>query len=153
MSGGVFLRSRWRATLASITLLLLWPAVPLLQAQDAVVVIVHADNLVSTFTTREVSDLFLKKAGTFSDGTKAVPVDLGERSDVRGAFSRWVHRKTTSAVKAYWQQMIFSGRGVPPPEKNSTADVMTFVRSQRGGIGYVPQGTPLSPGVKAVTVQ
>jgi len=122
-------------------------------AQDAVVVIVHADNPVSSFTTREVSDLFLKKAGTFPDGTKAVPVDLGERSDVRGAFSRWIHRKTTSAIKAYWQQMIFSGRGVPPPEKSSTADVMAFVRGQRGGIGYVPQGTPLSPGVKAVTVQ
>jgi len=34
MSGSVYLRSRRRATLASITLLLLWPVVPLLQAQD-----------------------------------------------------------------------------------------------------------------------
>ncbi len=121
-------------------------------AQDPVQVIVHADNPASTLSVREVSDLFLKKAGAFADGTKATPVDLAEKSEVRGAFSRWVHRKTTTAVKAYWQQMIFSGRGVPPPEKNSTAEVMAFVRGQRGGIGYVPQGTPLGSGVKAVTV-
>jgi ABC-type phosphate transport system substrate-binding protein len=145
--------ARLLAGLALALVLVLAVALAPAAAQDAVLVIVNEANPVSTLTTREVSDLFLKKAGTFSDGTKAVPVDLGERSEVRGAFSRWVHRKTTSAIKAFWQQMIFSGRGVPPPEKSSTADVMAFVRGQRGGIGYVAQGTPLSPGVKAVTVQ
>ena len=121
-------------------------------AQDPAVVIVNAANPITTLSEREVSDLFLKKAGAFSDNTKAAPVDLGEKSEVRGAFSRWIHRKTTTAVKAYWQQMIFSGRGVPPPEKGSASEVLAFVRSQRGGIGYVPQGTPLGSGVKAVTV-
>ena len=56
-------------------------------------------------------------------------------------------------VKAYWQQMIFSGREVPPPEKASAKDVVAFVSANRGGVGYVPAGTPLGEGVKTVDVK
>jgi len=40
-------------------------------------------------------------------------------------------------VRSYWQQRIFSGRGVPPPEVDSDADVVRFVLKYRGSVGYV----------------
>jgi len=35
---------------------------------------------------------------------------------IRVAFSKSVHGKSVGAVRAFWQQQIFSGRDVPPPE-------------------------------------
>ena len=72
---------------------------------------------------------------------------------MRSSFSQQIHRKATPAVKAYWQQMIFSGREVPPPEKASPKDVVAFVSANRGGVGYVPAGTPLGEGVKTLDVK
>jgi hypothetical protein len=40
-------------------------------------------------------------------------------------------------VKAYWQQLIFSGRDVPPPELESDDAVVAYVLAHRGSIGYV----------------
>jgi ABC-type phosphate transport system substrate-binding protein len=121
-------------------------------AQEAVVVIAHQDAPVSRLRRQEVSDLFLKKAAVWKDGTQAVPVDFTETAPARAQFSTAIHRRSVAAVEAYWQKMIFSGREVPPTEKLSAAEVVAFVRSHPGALGYVPAGTPLGPGVKVVTV-
>jgi ABC-type phosphate transport system substrate-binding protein len=121
-------------------------------ADDGFVVVVNASNSVSQLRAQEVSNLFLKKSGSWKDGSKAMPVDLSAPAAVRESFCRTVHNRGSAAVKSYWQQMIFSGREVPPAEKTSVPDVLAFVRANRGGIGYVPAGTPLSSGVKAIEV-
>jgi ABC-type phosphate transport system substrate-binding protein len=41
---------------------------------------------------------------------------------------------------------------VPPPEKASPTEVLAYVRANPGGIGYVPAGTALPDGVKALKV-
>ena len=48
-----------------------------------------------------------------------------------------MHGRKTSAVRSYWLQAIFSGRGVPPPEKASDGDVIAHVKEHVGAIGYV----------------
>lgn len=126
---------------------------PAVVAAEPFVVIVNAGNPVSAVAADQLSSLFLKKVTQWSGGLPAVPVDLAGDSPVRDSFSRQVHHKGTSAVKAYWQQMIFSGREVPPPEKGSAREVVAFVSANRGGVGYVPAGTPLGGDVKTVDVK
>lgn len=116
------------------------------------VVIVNAANPVSFLREQEVSQMLLKKTPKWSDGVSVAPVDLGESSPTRESFSQAIHKKSTSAIKSYWQKMIFSGREVPPPEKGSAGEVMAFVKGNRGGIGYVPAGAALSAGVKVLAV-
>lgn len=119
---------------------------------EAFVVIVNVANPVSSVGGELLSGLFLKRVTQWDGGLPAQPVDLTPDSPVRSSFSQQIHHKATPAVKAYWQQMIFSGREVPPPEKPSPRDVVAFVSANRGGVGYVPAGTALSPGVKTVDV-
>jgi hypothetical protein len=121
-------------------------------AGDPFVVVVHVANPVAQMRAVEVSNLFLKKTGAWRDGIKVVPVDLMAPASLREAFCRKVHSRGSAAVKSYWQQMIFSGREVPPAEKNSAPEILSFVRSNRGGIGYVPAGTALGSGVKEIEV-
>ncbi len=40
-------------------------------------------------------------------------------------------------MRSYWQQVIFSGRGLPPPELPDDAVVVAYVLSHRGAIAYV----------------
>ncbi|HEV8579016.1 MAG TPA: phosphate ABC transporter substrate-binding protein [Thermoanaerobaculia bacterium] len=122
-------------------------------AADSFVVIVNTANSTSAMRTEEVSAFFLKKAEAWPDGTRVSPVDLDERAPSRESFSNQILAKSTAAVKAYWQKMIFSGRAVPPPEKASPEEVVSFVKKYPGGIGYVPAGTPLGSGVKVLVVK
>ena len=62
-----------------------------------------------------------------------------------------VLRRSVAAVRSYWQQRIFSGRGVPPPELDDDAAVVRYVLKYPGAIGYVTEGTPLE-GAKVVTI-
>jgi hypothetical protein len=57
-------------------------------------------------------------------------------------------RKTLTQLRSYWNQQIFSGKGVPPPELDSEAAVIRYVLSNRGAIGYLPPG--VNPGAAKV---
>ena len=124
---------------------------PPLRAEPAFEVIVNAANPVNSLPADEVSRIFLHKALVWPNGVHMMPVDLPEDAPARDAFSHAVHARSAAAVKAYWQRMIFSGRDLPPPEKSS-AEVLSLVRADAGGIGYLAPGTPLGDGVKVLRV-
>jgi len=119
------------------------------QAQNFQVV-VNATNPVAEMSKDDVSKVFLKKARKFPGGGEAVAVD--QEGDVRESFSKAVHGRSASAIESHWQQQIFAGKDVPPEKKSSDSDVLEYVRSNPGAIGYVAAGTALGSGVKAVSV-
>ena len=116
-------------------------------------VVVSASNPITSISRDQASKLFLKKIPTWDNGRGEVaPVDQPEGSAVREAFTKAVLHKSVSAVKSYWQQQIFSGRGVPPTEKPSDSEVLSFVRSNPNAIGYVSASASVGGGVKVVNV-
>ena len=80
------------------------------------------------------------------------PVDLEPDSPVRRRFTEEVLRRPLAAVRAYWQQRIFSGRDVPPPELDSDQQVIDYVMKYAGAIGYVSGAAALN-GPKPVTIR
>ena len=108
-------------------------------------VIVHADNPHARLTRKELSKLFLKKTTRWKETNELIyPVDQLEDSLVRERFSRDIHRKKLSAIKAYWQQQIFSGREIPPMEKASDQEVLEYVEQKTGALGYVSVSANIS---------
>lgn len=143
-----------RTIAMSLELVLLLFHAPTLGAQAAAFrVVVHASNTVTELSKAELARIFLKKTTTWADGKPALPVDLGPQSPVRRGFSQRVLQRDVAAAKTYWQQMIFSGRAVPPPEKPSEAEVLAFVRTNPGAVGYVSADAALGDGLKHVTVK
>lgn len=104
-------------------------------------VIVHPAVPVAKLERRFVADAFLKKVVEWPGGTVIRPVDLTERSPVRAAFVGDNLKRSMGAVKSYWQQMIFSGRRLPPPELDSPEAVVRYVLKHPGAIGYVAHDT------------
>ena len=127
----------------TLALLLLAWAVPG-RAAEGFQVIVNSGNPVSSLPHDLVSKIFLKKVAKWDSGQAAVPVDQDGGSPVRAAFSKAVHGKPASAVASYWQQQIFSGQGLPPPELPNEQAVVSYVLSHPGAIGYVTGDTPLN---------
>ena len=105
-------------------------------------IVVNEDCPAQSLTRDQVSRLFLGKAAEWPGGLHALPIDQREGSPVREAFTRAIHRRSVSAVKLLWQQAIFSGRGLPPPEASEDAAVLAHVKSQPGAIGYVSATSP-----------
>ena len=99
-------------------------------------VIVNPSNPLTSISYENVSRIFLKKTTKFPNGRSASPVELPGNSAIREHFSQDVHGKSASAVDAYWKQLIFSGRDIPPLQKNESG-VLDFVRSNEDAIGYV----------------
>jgi ABC-type phosphate transport system substrate-binding protein len=116
------------------------------------VVIVHPNNPNAALSRRFVADAFLKKVTRWPDGSVIKPVDLPPDSNARAHFSDEVLSRSVSAVKSYWQQIIFSGRDVPPPELANDEDVVKYVAQNGGAIGYVSGATALN-GVKTLRVE
>jgi hypothetical protein len=94
---------------------------------------------------------FFKRTTRWGDGQVIRPVDLRPDSPVRREFSNRVLKRSVMAVRSYWQQRIFSGRELPPPELESDAAVLRFVQGSPGAIGYVSATTKLSE-VKLIPV-
>ena len=100
----------------------------------------------------DLSKIFLKKALAWPSGQIVAAVELPMASPARETFAREVLGKTLPQVKAYWQQLIFSGKDVPLPEKPSDEDVVAFVRANPNAIGYVSKGADVGRGVKVVAI-
>jgi ABC-type phosphate transport system substrate-binding protein len=114
--------------------------------------IVHQSNPLTAVSREELSKIFLKKTRRWPDNRPAQPVDLNDASPVRARFSRDVHDRALSAVLAYWRQKIFSGAGVPPPEKRSDAEIIAYVSANPNAVGYVSAATALTVDVKVLEV-
>jgi ABC-type phosphate transport system substrate-binding protein len=118
----------------------------------AYVVIVHPSNPHTVLSLKFVTDAFLKKTTRWPNGQGIRPVDLPADSEARIKFSEVVLRRSVAAVKSYWQQIIFSGRDVPPPELATESDVVRYVATNAGAVGYV-SGAKTLVGVKAVSLE
>jgi ABC-type phosphate transport system substrate-binding protein len=119
---------------------------------DGFRIIVNPDNPVRSLDRRFLADVYLKRSTRWPSDEAIRPVDLDPGSPIRRAFSDDVLNRSVSAIKSYWQQMVFSGRGVPPPELDSDGEVVRFVLKNRGAIGYVSGGSDLA-GAKTVFVR
>ncbi len=111
--------------------------------EDGPVVIVHPATDVSGISRAELSKIFLKRLRTWSSGQIAVPVDQAPQNPARQVFSEKVHGRSVVNIEVYWKRMIFSGRSLPPRELASDTDVLDFVRSTPGAVGYVGSGADL----------
>ena len=122
-----------------------------LQAQS-VAIIVHPETEIVSLTKAELSQIFLKRVAHWDDRRDAFPVDQVPSSPVRREFTRWIHnRRDVVIIEVYWKRMIFSGRGVPPPEMADDDAVIAYVRSTPGAVGYVAKSAR-TEGVRVLKV-
>lgn len=108
---------------------------PVAKADEAVVMGANSD--IGPLTQAQVRELFLGMISSLPDGATAVLVDLPESSPARNDFYLKVTNKTAAQASALWAKLYFTGRGVPPLEAQSTAEVKALLNRTPGSIGYI----------------
>ena len=101
-----------------------------------VVVIVHPSNNAS-LDTKSISKIFLGKSNSFPSGGEAVPINLKSGTPITDEFNKNVVGKNSSQLKSYWSKLVFTGKGTPPKEVATEADVINLVKDNPAIIGYV----------------
>jgi ABC-type phosphate transport system substrate-binding protein len=141
-----------RAVVAIVLLGLLGAAAPG-SAEGKFRVIVNAELSGVAIQKNRLSALFLNGTGRWgTTGRQVVLVDQSLASPVRAAFSREVLQMDPRSVLTYWNRRLVEGKGRPPKVKASDAEVVAFVASKAGGIGYVSAAIELPPGVRVLEI-
>jgi len=106
-------------------------------AQAQVAVVVNPKSSVGNMTADQVASIFLGKSNALPSGNAAVAVDLPENAAARETFYSKATGKSSAQVKAAWSRLVFSGKGTPPKELGSAAEVKKFVAANPDAIGYI----------------
>lgn len=120
--------------LCSVFWLLIQPAA---EVRAELVVVVNARCGVAAMTRNEVINVFFGRNRQYFNGVEAQPVDMFDNNPDRGRFYSLLVGKDLSEINAYWSRQVFSGRMQPPAKVGSAEEVLKWVVSHPGGIGFV----------------
>lgn len=114
----------------------------------AIAVVVHPSNS-ATLSKDELSRLYTGRTSNFPDGNAAIPVNLADASAIRADFDEKALGRSSSQMKAYWSKLVFTGKGTPPKEVATAAEVLKLVANNPNTVGYVA-ATEVTADVKVV---
>lgn len=111
-----------------------------------VVIIGHAS--LSRLDAGTVQKVFTGKAIEVG-GVAVTAVNANTGSNVRNRFLQTFLNQDEEKYTAYWTVRRYIGKGAPPKELTSSAEVINFVQSTPGAIGYIDEAD-LKPGLNVL---
>ena len=117
-------------------------------AQAGILIIAHPANS-NTISAEELQRIYTGKTSSFANGDAAVPLNLADDNTLRAQFDQKALGRSSSQVKAYWSKLVFTGKGTPPKEVSSEAEMLKLVSSNPNLLGYVDSSADTS-GVKVL---
>jgi ABC-type phosphate transport system substrate-binding protein len=142
------MKSRLAATLVLIALAGPRPA----GSADAFKVIVNSRMTGRTVSRETLSQVYLGKVERWGDGKPIAAVDLSTTSPVRAAFSQSVVGMSVVSVRMHWTRTMVTDH-FPPMVRSTDEDVIAFVGTRTGAVGYVSADAVLPDTVQVVAVQ
>jgi hypothetical protein len=124
--------------IALVAVAMLWCSRPAIADDADFKIIVHPESSIDHIDRTFLRNAFLKKTSTWASGKTIRPIGLTSKFPARTRFVSDVLKKTTAQLKSYWNQQIFSGKGIPPPESDSVASVVAYVLANQGAVAFVP---------------
>jgi ABC-type phosphate transport system substrate-binding protein len=115
-------------------------------------VIVREDHPGTAIRRDQLAAIYLGQARSWAEGNRIRPVDQSTQSEIRNVFSREALGRSIEAVKTYWKRQILLGGLRPPPVKENDLDVIEYVSSKKGSIGYVTPSARLPASVKELDI-
>ena len=115
-------------------------------ASDGVVVIGNANLRRVDATT--VAKIYTGKIIEL-DGVTVTAVNANSGSPVRNRFLQVYLNQDEDKYTAYWTVRRYIGKGTSPRELTRSADVINFVNSTPGAIGYIDEAD-IQPGVNVL---
>ena len=133
-----------------VSMLLLGVALAAAPAFAADVQVIANTNVSGDLSAADVKEIFLGAKDSVG-GTAVVPV-LASAGPTHEAFLKTYVGKSDQALRNHFKSLVFTGKGSMPKSFASDAEVIKYVASTKGAIGYVSGGAELA-GVKKLLVK
>jgi len=133
-----------------VSMLLLGVALAAAPAFAADVQVIANTNVSGDLSAADVKEIFLGAKDSVG-GTAVVPV-LASAGPTHEAFLKTYVGKSDQALRNHFKSLVFTGKGSMPKSFASDAEVIKYVASTKGAIGYVSGGAELA-GVKKLQVK
>ena len=114
---------------------LLLMGAPSVSAQVAVVV--NKANPVRDISLRQVQDIYLGNTVAWTDHLRIFPVSLKSKEVVTKTFFMKALNKKPNDMRRIWIRLMLSGDVSPPKVVGLASDVLDYVASNEGAIGFV----------------
>ena len=121
---------------------------PVVKAE--VMFIVNASVQQDVLSKSEIKKIFLGDTLVWPDGQE-IELVTQAKSDIQKEFVKIYTQKTTSQFSNYWRRIVFSGKGMIPKSFFTDKEVINFVKSTKGAIGYISPQETIND-VKTITV-
>jgi ABC-type phosphate transport system substrate-binding protein len=108
--------------------------------EEAVVIIANENVPTSSLSIHEIRNIFLSKKTRWR-GSSRIKFVVLNGGDVHNDFLKSYLGKTKSQYDNYYKNLVFEGKGKAPRAFSTEAEVVSYVSSTEGAIGYVSSGT------------
>ncbi len=112
-------------------------------AAAEIVIVVNPKNPATKMFPSQAAQFFLGASPMFT------PIEQAESSTIRLEFCQKVLAKDPPEVRAIWSKIMFTGKGRPPREFKSSAEVKKAVSENINAIGYIDK-SEIDDSVKVV---
>lgn len=102
-------------------------------------VIVNTANAES-FDNKKIKRIYLGKIKALENGDKVNVLTLEDSAPETEQFRQSALKKSNSQFKSYWSKIAFTGKGTPPKEIASSADMINAIKADASSIGFVDSG-------------
>lgn len=84
-----------------------------------------------------IKRIYLGKIKAFSNGENVTVLTLTDDAPATEQFRQTALNKSNSQFKSYWSKIAFTGKGTPPTEVASNAEMINAVKSDASSIGFI----------------
>ena len=114
-------------------------------------IIVHPDVPIDHLSSNELRSIFSMRSLRWVNGVPIRVFVLSDQSPLHKSFVKQKLEMFPYQLRMIWDRAVFSGTGYPPRKVSNVENMVSRVRSTKGGIGYVnDESIPLLEGVKIV---
>ena len=101
-----------------------------------IVIITNKLNPVDSVSAKDVKNIYLGKMVAWSDGSRIEPIGQ-KNSELTNVLVKKYVKKSPQQYFLYWQNAVFTGKGTPPFEVDSDAQMKKMVAAKKGAVGFV----------------
>lgn len=144
--------AKWTAMILPVLLLAAaWFCLPLRPvAAQSLIVIVNTEVDPDSLPAATLKEIYEGRKKKWDVNLTVTPVTLKAGATHEDFLRKYIN-KTPSQFDAYWQRMVYTGKGNRPKALESEADVVSYVKSTSGAVGYIASDTA-HDGVKTLRI-
>lgn len=122
---------------SKINILLLMVSLAVVKVQAGEIVVIGNNN-VPKMDIATVQKIYTGKVISV-EGINVIPVAVKVGMSERNRFLKDFMNEDEEKYTAYWTVRRYIGKGTPPNELDSTADVIRYVKQTAGAVGYIDE--------------